>query len=281
MCAYRTPASTFPANAAYKRPMYTFPGVTAINIRYQQLEIRNGRPDPLFEDKFHELSPHEYNLTVQQVVNSLRPCSASYWISDIRTANQVLLCMATVQYRDIRRYKALGEWQNTETTSENAVVVTQNDLDSISNVDDVIKLTLKICSDSRVNDDTEYHPTFNYHVVEDAILNANGWESLELVDNRYIPVEDNKWLLAQKDKLLSQFPWMSIFNPPDSLLEYGLKLITLAVGAKQESDELRRRNKLTKALQIRTSLVVNRNLDPGHTFCIAMLLIAIYQCRDK
>ncbi|UJR34672.1 hypothetical protein I4U23_027449 [Adineta vaga] len=265
---------------AYKKSVCTFPGVTAMKIRYQQLEIIDDQAHIFADVIFHELLPDEYNRSVQQVVNSLRPCPTSYWISRLKMDNQVLSCTATTQYHNIREFKALEERQKTEAVSETAVVVTQNDLASISSVEDVIKVAVKICSDFRANEDVEYHPTFNYHVVEDAILNVNGWENLRLVDNRYQSVEDNSWLLAQKDNLLKQFPWMSIFNPMDSLFEYGFKLLTLAADAKQESDELRRRM-LSKALKIRISLMTKRNPDPGHTFCIAVLLIAIYQYRSK
>jgi hypothetical protein len=265
---------------AYRRPIHTFSEVTAMKIRYQQLEISDGQARKFADVVFHDLSPDEYNLSLEQVINSLQPCSASYWISKIEINNQVLSCNATAKYHDIRRFKALEERQTKAAASENAVVVTHNDLAYISSVDDVIRVAMKICPGYTAKSEAEYHPTFEYHVVEDAILNANGWECLRKVEDRYIPIEDDKWVLTRKERVFRQFPWMSAFNPIQSLLEYGLKLLTLAQDVKEESVELRQKM-LTKALQGRTSLAVNGRTDFGHAFCIAVLLIAIYQCRHE
>jgi hypothetical protein len=156
--------------------------------------------------------------------------------------------------------------------------VSQNDLARISSIEDVIKVALEICSSSTVKGEAEYHPTFQYHVVEDAILRVNGWECSRRVQDRVVPIEDDEWLVEQKNRLLKQFPWISAFNPPRDLLEYGLKFLKPAPGT-ISSSELRRKM-LTKALQGRTSLVANSKADLGHAFCIVVLLIAIYQCKS-
>ena len=159
------------------------------------------------------------------------------------------------------------------------MIVLQNDLASIRSVEDAIIVASRMCPILCVESEPEYHPTFRYHVVEDAILHVNGWECLQTVDDRFVPIEDDEWLEEKKARLLRQYPWMSVFNPPRSLLEYGLKLLTPNSGAKG-TDEMRQRM-LTKALKGRTSLVVNTNPDRGHAFCIAVLLIAIYQCNPE
>ncbi|CAF1515146.1 unnamed protein product [Adineta steineri] len=113
-----------------------------MKIRYQQLEISDDQACIFADIVFHDLLPEEYILSLEQVINSLRPCSASYWISEIEIDNQILSCKATTTYRDIRGFKALEEQQTAEAASENAVVVTQNDPACISSVEDIRKVAL-------------------------------------------------------------------------------------------------------------------------------------------
>lgn len=264
---------------AYKKPIHTFSRVSTLKIRYQKLEIIDNQACIFADVEYHDLLTNEYNLSVQQIINNLRPSSAPFWISRIQVSNQVLSCFATTFYRDIVRFKALKEQQTEAAASENAVIITQNDLASISTVEDVIKVALRMYPSLIDESNFEYHPTFQYHVVEDAILDVNGWECLRKVENRIIPIEDDEWLMVQKNKLLTSFPWMSLFNPSKGLLEYGLKLLTLTADAKR-SREVRQRM-LSKALRIRTSMLTNNQADLGHTFCIAILLIGIYQCNSE
>jgi hypothetical protein len=264
---------------SYKVPIHIgFPGVSALKIRYQTLEISDGQARVFADVVFHNLSPDECKLSLQQVTGSLRPSSAHLWISSIEISNQVLSCKATAPYHDIKLFKSLELQQTAAAASENGVAVSQNDLARISSIEDGIKVALEICPSSTVKGEAEYHPTFQYHVVEDAILRVNGWECLRRVQDRVAPIEDDEWLVKQKNRLLKQFPWISAFNPPRDLLEYGLKFLTPAPGT-ISSSELRRKM-LTKALQGRTSLLANSKADLGHAFCIAVLLIAIYQCKS-
>ena len=263
----------------YHQLMCTFAGVSVIRIKYQKLEIIDNQACKFADVISHELSQDEYRISVEQLVNKLRPFVGHCWVSSIKVKSHVLLCVATTKYHDIKRFKALQEQQVVRAASENAVIVRQNDLASIFSVEDVTKVALRICPISRIESEPEYHPTFHYHVVEDAILNVNGWECLQRVDDRLVPIEDDEWLVEQKARLLKEYPWVSVFNPPRSLLEYGLKLLTPNAGAKG-TDEMRQRM-LTKALKARASLVVNTKPDLGHAFCMAVLLIAIYQCSHE
>ena len=264
---------------AYRKLLRSFSGVSTLTIRYQTLEIIDGQARIFADIVFHDLSPDEYNLTLEQVVNSHRPHPTSNWISSPEINNQVLLCKATVKYRDIRQFKALEEQQQAEAASENGITVTKNDLESISSIDDVIRVASKTCLDFAVKNEAEYRPSFEYHVVEDAILNVNGWECLRRDNDRVLPIEDDEWLVTRKNILLREYPWMAAFDPPKYLLEYGLKLLTVTPDAKGSAD-LRRRM-LTKTLRRRVNEAVKKNSDLGHTFCIAILLIAIHQCGNQ
>jgi hypothetical protein len=252
----------------YRKLLSSFPGVTTLKIRYQTLEIINGEPCIFAENLFHNLTPDEYNLSLEQVINNLQSTSRSYWISPVQIKDQILSCVATRNYRNIREFKALEVQQTAKAASETAVVVTKNDLERISRVEDVIKVASEICYES-----------FHYHIVEDAILNANGWECLRRNDNRVIAIEDDEWLVTHKNRLFQEFPWIAAFDPPKYLLEYGLKLVTLGPGEKQTAEV--RQRMLTKALRKRTNEAIHRNSDLGHAFCIAILLIGIYQCNNE
>jgi hypothetical protein len=263
---------------AYRNPMHTFSGVSAIKIRYQTLEINDGQAQIFADVILHELLPEEYNLSLQQVISRLRPSSTRFWISKNEINNHILSCRATSCYHNIEQFKTLEEKQWAAAESGDAVIVTQNDLASISSVKDVVSVALKICPCSKAEGEAECRPSFEYHVVEDAILMMNGWECLRRVEGRYVSIEDDEWLVEQNNRLLTQYPWMSLFNAPKSLLEYGLKLLIKTADAKHSNES--RRHVLTKALQGRTRLMADKDPDLGHAFCIAVLLIAIYQFRE-
>ncbi len=62
----------------YRKLLSSFPGVTTLKIRYQTLEIINGEPCIFAENLFHNLTPDEYNLSLEQVINNLQSTSRSY-----------------------------------------------------------------------------------------------------------------------------------------------------------------------------------------------------------
>lgn len=264
----------------YRTLLSSIPELSAVKIRYQKLEISNDQPHIYPDIVFHNLSTDEYQLSLLEIVTKLRPSCGRFWVSGVEKTNSVLSCFATTCYHDIVRFKALGVRQQAELESENAIIVDQQDLKSIVSVEDVIKLAMKLCHVSSIVNETEYHPTFNYHVNEEAILHINGWESLQKEENLVVPIEDEEWRVKQYKNLLAQYSWMSLFNPSKGLLEYCLKFLMLSAKAEAGNNEIRQKM-LTKALRGRVSLVTNMAVDHGHAFCIAILLIAINKYSDK
>ena len=263
----------------YRTRLSNVPGLSAIKIRYQQLEIIDDYPHIYADIVHHILSPEEYRLSLLELVTKIRPASAPFFVSTLQITDTVFSCSATSCFRDIVRFKALEERLKAATASENAVVVTQQDLTSIRSMEDIIAVATRVCPVSNATNDVRYHPTFQYHVVEESILGVNGWEGLRKEGNLFVPIEDDDWRVTQYNNLLKQYPWISIFNPPKHLIEYGLKLLTLS--AKQNGNNEMRRKMLTKALRGRTSMLSNMTPDRGHAFCIAIILIAIRIFSDQ
>lgn len=260
----------------YNRLISTYNGVTTVRIRYQQLEINNNNEAQIFAHvQIHELSQEDYKLSLLQMTNKLASSTKTFWISKVNIDHHILSWTATIRFPNIRHFKALEEKQLAEAMSDDSIAVTPEDLASISNRDDLINVVLKLCANSNIQYTGEYSPSFDYHVVEDAILMQNEWECMRRMNDQYVPIEDVEWLEKQNTKLIERFPWISIlFNAPRrDLLEYGLKLVTKNEGAKGSNES--RRRMLSKALQLRAHSTANKDIDFGHAFCLAMLLIGI------
>ena len=86
----------------YQQLMCTFAGVSAIRIKYQKLEIIHDTARKFADVISHELSLDEYRISVEQLVNKLRPSVGYCWVSSIEVKSPVLLSTATTKYHDIK-----------------------------------------------------------------------------------------------------------------------------------------------------------------------------------
>lgn len=264
----------------YNRLISTYNDISTIKIRYQYLEINNNEAQIFPHVQIRELSEEDYKLSLMQMTKKLASSTDKFWISKVNIEQYTLTWTATISYHNIRHFKALEEKQLADAMSDDAIVVTPEDLASISNRDDLVNLVVKLCANPNVQYTGEYRPSFDYHVVEDAILMQNEWGCMRRVNDRYVPIENVEWLEKQNTKLIERFPWIPIlFNAPRrDLLEYGLKLVTKNEDAKGDYES--RRRMLSKALRLRAQSIAKQNIDLGHAFCLAILLVGICLFND-